>query len=391
MTRIAVVSSHPIQYNAPAFRQLASIPGVELHVFYEWEGTAGSVDPEFGLTVDWDIPLLDGYAHTFVPNVSRHPGTHHLRGIDNPAMVSSIEAWKPDVILMYGWSFVSHLRLLRAFHRVIPILFRGDSTLLDEQPGPRRLARRTFLRWIYSHVDTALYTGAANREYFLAHGLDGSSLSWAPHAVDNARFGEDEQQRETDALRLREQLGIGTEDTALLFAGKLSSRKGPSILLDAFLLLENSRLPGRTHLVFVGDGELREELEARTRNRADVHFTGFQNQSAMPSWYRVGDALIMPSTHGETWGLAVNEAMACGRPAFVSDAVGCGADLVIPGKTGLSFARNDTAALASLLSQHATNRASLKRLGSASRILIEDWSVTAFAERVAAAAEKLAR
>ena len=69
-TRLAIVSTHPIQYNAPAFRSLASNPDLEVHVFYEWEGP-GTLDPEFGQAVKWDVPLLDGYDHTFVPNAAR--------------------------------------------------------------------------------------------------------------------------------------------------------------------------------------------------------------------------------------------------------------------------------------------------------------------------------
>ena len=113
--RLAILSSHPIQYNAPAFAALASDPALEVHVFYSWEGPSRSVDPEFGHVVEWDIPLLDGYDHTFVRNKSKDPGTHHFRGLDNPEMVEQIREWNPDALLIYGWSFLTHLRVMRAF------------------------------------------------------------------------------------------------------------------------------------------------------------------------------------------------------------------------------------------------------------------------------------
>jgi glycosyltransferase involved in cell wall biosynthesis len=68
-----------------------------------------------------------------------------------------------------------------------------------------------------------------------------------------------------------------------------------------------------------------------------VLFLPFQNQSRMPIVYRLGDALVLPSGYGETWGLAVNEAQACGRPSLVSDCVGCAQDIIREGENGAVF------------------------------------------------------
>jgi hypothetical protein len=72
-----------------------------------------------------------------------------------------------------------------------------------------------------------------------------------------------------------------------------------------------------------------------------VLFLPFQNQSRMPIVYRLGDALVLPSGYGETWGLAVNEAQACGRPSLVSDCVGCARDIVREGENGMIFRTDD--------------------------------------------------
>jgi len=132
-------------------------------------------------------------------------------------------------------------------------------------------------------------------------------------------------------------LGIADEQTVFLFAGKLSPRKDPEILLSALIAAKNAILGSRAQLMFVGDGELAAPLHGRVSRRSDVHFLGFQNQSVMPVIYRLGDVTILPSRYGETWGLAVNESMACGRPVIVSDRVGCAPDLVHDGQTGLVF------------------------------------------------------
>jgi glycosyltransferase involved in cell wall biosynthesis len=72
-----------------------------------------------------------------------------------------------------------------------------------------------------------------------------------------------------------------------------------------------------------------------------VFFLEFQNQSVMPVIYRLGDALVLPSGYGETWGLAVNEAQACGRPSLVSNCVGCARDIVREGENGSVFRTDD--------------------------------------------------
>ena len=58
----------------------------------------------------------------------------------------------------------------------------------------------------------------------------------------------------------------------------------------------------------------------------------------MPSVYKSADVFVLPSGGpGETWGLAVNEAMAAGKPVLVSDKCGCAPDLVDDGVNGFVF------------------------------------------------------
>jgi glycosyltransferase involved in cell wall biosynthesis len=390
-TRLAIVSSHPIQYNAPAFRSLAAKPDMDVRVFYEWKGPGTTIDPEFGRQVEWDIPLLDGYDFTFVPNVARDPGSHHFRGIDNPTIVERVRSWAPDSLLLYGWSFASHLRVLRAFHREVSLIFRGDSTLLDDQGFKRRLARRQVLRWVYRHVDVALYAGTRNRAYFRAHGLREDQLIWAPHAVDNDRFSDEADSKEAEARDWRTRLGISGEDTVFLFPAKLISRKDPAILLRAFVDLRRSFPDRAAHLVFVGDGQFSAQMKAETVLRQDVHFLGFQNQTAMPVVYRIGDVIVLPSRFGETWGLAINEGMACGRPAIVSDRVGCGADLIRSGRTGLVFEHADSDSLQRAMAYFLEDRGRAAAMGTEARRVIKDWSIEAYTAVVAKVATSLSR
>ena len=103
-------------------------------------------------------------------------------------------------------------------------------------------------------------------------------------------------------------------------------------------------------VAFVGSGELAGSLEqfAKTAGLA-ARFHGFVNQSELPAMYASADVIALPSDAAETWGLVINEAMACGVPAVVSDAVGCGPDLVEAGQTGAVFPVGDIAGLAKAL------------------------------------------
>ena len=135
MKKLAIITTHPIQYNAPLFKLLTERKQINIKVFYTWSQTdkGSKFDRDFGRHIDWDIPLLDDYQYTFVQNSSKNPGIHHFRGIDNPTLIEEIKIYKPGAILVIGWSFKSHLKCLRYFKGKVPLLFRGDSTLLNRQ------------------------------------------------------------------------------------------------------------------------------------------------------------------------------------------------------------------------------------------------------------------
>jgi glycosyltransferase involved in cell wall biosynthesis len=330
MKKLAIITSHPIQYNAPLFRLLTERKNVQLKVFYTWGQTKDGFvyDPDFKKEFKWDIPLLDGYEKEFVENVSPNPGADHFKGIQNKNLIQLIESYNPDALLVYGWSFQSHLQVLRYFKGKKKILFRGDSNLLDEPDGFsfKKIVRRIFLKWVYSYIDVALYTGIANKNYYLKHGIKNHQLIYAPHAVENERFYDDSFKTYSEkAKEWKLQLGISPESLVFLFAGKWEPKKNPFLLLEAFRLIQNKSI----RLILVGNGILEKQVKEVANLDDRIILLGFQNQQLMPVVYRLGDVFVLPSDGpGETWGLSVNEAMACGRPVIVSNKCGCAAELV---------------------------------------------------------------
>lgn len=366
--KLAIVTSHPIQYNAPWVKLLAQGGIIDVKVFYTWSqwNSGNNFDTGFGKVVQWDIPLLDGYEYSFIENVSSNPGTGHFKGLVNPGLNKAIEDWGAEAVLVFGWSFQSHLNCLRFFHKKIPVLFRGDSTLLGEKPGMKRLLRRIFLTWVYRHVDVALYVGLNNKDYFKAHGLKEKQLVLTPHAIDNTRFADPDGSLDQKAKEWRAKLGYTTEDIIILFAGKLEYQKDPHTLIKLARLLNDKRIK----ILVVGNGNMEAELKQAASGLHNIRFVDFQNQSIMPVVYRLGDIFILPSV-SETWGLALNEAMACGLPVIASDQVGGAIDLIRPGENGFIFPRGDVEKLNERLMGCLTG---LKEMGQRSKALIKNWS-----------------
>jgi glycosyltransferase involved in cell wall biosynthesis len=368
--KLAIVLTHPIQYYAPVFKLLTERGLLEPKVFYSW-GKPHSVryDPGFRRLVQWDIPLLEGYNYKFLKNYSLMSDKNHFLGSVNFSLNREIEIWEADAVLVIGWNFYSHVSAMLHFNKRIPVFFRGDSTLLDEKQGMRPRLRNIFLNWLYKHVDAALYVGANSRDYFLKYGLKEEQLFFAPHAIDNARFQADTEENKKKALIWRKSVKISEEDIVFLFAAKFEARKNPLLLLEAF---KQFSMPG-AHLIFVGNGILEEELKRRASVK-NIHFIDFNNQTMMPVVYRLGNVFVLPSQYGESWGLAVNEAMACGLPVLVSNRCGCARDLVSNGQNGYIFESGDRNELCGKMKE-MLNLNKLKFMGDVSLEIIQEWSL----------------
>jgi hypothetical protein len=128
--KLAIITTHPIQYNAPFFKLLAERGKVWLKVFYTWpQAIEGFDDPDFGKKIKWDIPLLEGYDWEAVENVSTKPSSKYWKGIDCPTLIDRVNEFQPDAVMVYGWNFKSHFKAMRHFKGTIPVWFFGDSTL----------------------------------------------------------------------------------------------------------------------------------------------------------------------------------------------------------------------------------------------------------------------
>ena len=345
MMRLAVIASHPVQYYTPLFRELAT--RVDLTVFYcHRDSPADQARAGFGEAFAWDVNLLSGYKAVFLDNVARNPGLGRFSGVDCPAVSDVLRAGRFDSVLIMGWYLKAFMQALIAARRIgLPAMVRGDSHLQTPRSKAKLVMKEVFYPLFLRQYAAALVVGTRNREYWRHYRYPEDRLFSSPHCVDTLWFAS----HATDAARadLRQEIGVCHDEKLVLFAGKLIELKRPLDCVDALARLQDSGL--KVAMLIAGSGD----LETAIRNRAseccvDVHFMGFQNQSAMPRAYAAADVLVLPSER-ETWGLVCNEALACGRPIVVSDAVGCAPDLANDGRVGQVYPLGDCVALAARL------------------------------------------
>jgi glycosyltransferase involved in cell wall biosynthesis len=361
--RVAIVASHPIQYQAPWFRALASSPGIEVEVLFVQQPDAQEQGRGFGVAFQWDIPLLEGYPWQMVPKLRGKGGLSGFFSARIAHPLKVLRAMRPDVLLLTGWHVWPLVQMLvAAWWAGIPVIMRGESNALRTRPWLTRAWHKVLLRGCAAFLPI----GLTSRAFYARYRIASDKLFDTPYFVDNSRFARSAAEALPRREELRARWSIPAGAVCYCYAGKLESKKRILDLLEALRIavVQSQRL----HLLVVGSGELMDQARAAAaKHNLPVTFAGFLNQSEIPAAYVAADCLVLASDYGETWGLVVNEAMACGRPAIVSDRVGCAADLITPGVTGDIFPFGDCGALAQKLIDLAANPLRLREMGEQAR------------------------
>ncbi len=372
--RVAVLVSHPIQYYAPLYRRLARELKVFEVFFCTRFGVRPSLDREFGQVLQYDVPLLEGYAHQFLPSLASAPGPTFW-GQLNPGVGRMVTGGAFDAVIVHSYAGATQLQaILGPRPRRVKVLLRGDSNPLPRRPPIRSALKGLALRLVFSRVDRFLSAGTANTEYYQQYGVPPDRISLVPFSVDDRFFAERAAADPGEVASLRSRWGFDSEAPVFLFCGKLVPHKRALDAVRALGLMRSRRQAG---LVVVGAGA--EELAVRAEVErlglaSRVRMLGFVNQAALPVVYAACDGLVVPSAV-EPWGLVVNEAMACGLAVATSDHVGAARDLVRD--NGFTFPVGDVRALAEGLDRWAESPEALAAARLASRRIIAGWSIDA--------------
>jgi len=384
--RLAIVASHVIQYQDPFFRLLAADPEIDLEVLYcSPQGAVNYRDEDMKTTLRWDVDLLQGYRHRFLRNASRDLNRGFWRLV-NPGIVPALARGRFDaVIFMTGWgSFTAILGMLTCRMARIPFFLYGDSSFPPPEDSIRGRLRAGVLRALFGLTTGFMVSGTLNAAYYQHYGADPERFFLLPWAVDNERFARACRLEPGEREAMRARYGFRPDQMVMVFSAKLVPRKDPMTLLRALAQMQHRH---RAAILFLGDGELRPELEAMAGD--NVHFAGFVNQTDLPKHYAIGDLFVLPSLY-EPRGAVINEAMACGLPVVVTDRCGSIGDIVQDGDNAFVYPAGDAAALAAILDRLAADESLRARMAARSREIIAGWSFARGVEGVRAAMQWIA-
>ena len=342
--RVAYLVTHPIQYQALLLRHLAADPDIDLTAFFESDFSVdGYHDVEFNREIAWDVPLLDGYRHVFLPRRSfpRVP----REGFDfwspmSRGLRAALRDGRFDALWVHGYSRAHHLlAMANAKSLGIKVLLRDEMADIGRaRSAARAFVKRGLFGGLDALVDAYLTIGSRNEKSWRGLGVERERMFRMAYAVDNlwfrAGFTEAATRRET----LRASLGLEPGRPVILYAAKLIARKAPFDLLNAFARVADRADAGRPYLLMAGDGDLRGQLEAQIASSGlkSAKLLGFQYQKQLAALYELCDLFILPSER-ESWGLVVNEVMNAGRAVIASDRVCAATDLVHEGVNGYVY------------------------------------------------------
>lgn len=365
--KLGLLVSHPIQYFVPVYRELAGNASVDLTVLYRTRvGVDAYHDAGFGQTVQWDIPLLDGYAHQFLSRKTS------LKGVEW-SIITALLSNRFDVLLVHGYNSLTNLlAIVIAKLTGTKVLMRGDTRL---QAHHRKTGLKAlFKRMVFKCCDGFVAIGSLNREYYLKHGVPPERVFFAPFCVNNQQFATSPEFRDQHRNTIRSELGFESDSLIVLFASKLIRLKRTDDLIRAFAGLAD-QFP-KAYLVIVGSGE----EEANLRSLADalggqrIRFLGFRNQSQLPLIFAASDVFVLPGDT-ESWGLVINEVMAAGIPVVVSNEIGAAPDLVQGRETGFVFPCGNLHELALAVRRLLADRPLRERMSANAVSLIRRWDV----------------
>jgi glycosyltransferase involved in cell wall biosynthesis len=404
---LAIVTTHPIQYQVPLWQALARDGRTPFEVWYlTSHGVETSLDPGFGQRFAWDLNMLSGYPHRFLAVSPGATPNSFWKCRVRESLADRMRSAGVQAVWIQGWQVLAYWQAVWTAKKIgAEVWLRGESNDFRRTQGLKFLIKEVVLRHLFERVDRFLYIGSANRRLYENFGVDLDKLYPAPYAVDNQRFADRAEAIRPQRSRIRRQWRIPDDAFCVLFCGKFIAKKRPLDLINAAHLLIVSNQLSNIHLLFVGSGELGDDLRIQcnvmfdaeslppsnhplaTDNRKPAAtFAGFLNQTEISKAYVVADCLVLPSDSGETWGLVVNEAIASGLPAVVGDACGCAEDLIAATDRRLVFSTGSVATLSASIAYVATDTFTNRQ----ARVL-QNFSIATTVQTVTALWESKAR
>ena len=358
--RLAIVTTMLSPYRNPVFADIGNRPGLDLLVITFSEDQAHR---------QWDMDSL------YSENLFQHRRLSQHK--DSFKVWRCLRKFDPDVVVLGAYDSRELCEALAfcKLHRKKAVLWSGSTKLSSRRQGIVGVARRAFIR----SVDSFVAYGSKAREFLIHHGAAPEKIVIGYNTVDIGFFAERANElcnsQEYWALRNR------IAPVSLLFVGQLIERKGFSSLIAALQRLHTVEFT----LVVLGDGPLRQQLEAETQKYSfKIFFEGFRSTEELPLYYAACDIFVFP-TLNDPWGLVVNEAMACGKPVVSSTEAGVSYDLVRHGANGWVVDPRNTEQLCNYLGKLIADNDLRRQMGETSSNIIQQFTPHALADAIVSA------
>jgi len=353
--RIGVVTVIPTPYRDPFWNAVAAMPGVELTVYY-CASTLSDRPWKPAWEMRYETHVIGGA--TWWPR--RTPA-----GSNTPlvSLGERIRRGMHDAIVVGGYNYPAFLSAIRHARRCgIPYYLMSESHLNETRSMWRRIVKRPLVRWVVAGAAGCFPTGTWAREYLIHYGADPDRMWFVPNTPDVALLDAKARELQPQRTALRREKGIG-DGPVVLSLGRLVDFKRIDHLIRAF---GRANVPPAATLSIVGDGVSRPSLEALVQQlglRDRVRFHGFVEPSEVPSWFAIADLFVLPSV-GETWSVALLEALSSGVSVVTTDSVGAAVDAIHDPVVGNIVRSGDVEALSVAITDrliHPSDRDTVRR------------------------------
>ena len=346
--RVVYWNNIPAPYMVDRFNAVARRGNLDFEAWFSApteEGRSWPIDEEA-----WE------FRHKYLPVINREP---YALALPSPLLRNGV----PDVLVslhagpsfLLGWATARMRGARTAFW--VEVTF--DSLIR------RRRWKESLKTAVFQRADAILTAGSDGRDFAMRYGATRQRIFVVPHVIDFERYSDASRLETQERERLRDRLGI--RGTAFIYVGRLWAGKGVNFLVDAFSAVRRAGTDD-VSLLLVGDGIDEPAFRARCRDEGldDVVFTGFHEGDMLPRLYAAGDVFVFPAL-GDTFGMAVSEAMACGLPVIATSATGEIAGRVTDGVNGFVVPPADSSSLSERMALLAGDPGLRRRMGAASR------------------------
>ncbi|MEN0109147.1 MAG: glycosyltransferase family 4 protein [Planctomycetota bacterium] len=328
----------------PAERTIAivcnSLPPYRLHAHERFANEIAGVrlltlQTHIDATRDWVTSIAPQINVIDFSNGDRRLSGRRREWERGGAIIETLRAQRVDAVVVNGYNDAGRRRIIDWCRgESIACFLWADSNIASDRhsnPPWKRWIKRLAIGPLIRKCTGCFACGRLGRDYWEWYGAEPERVFLSPYEPDYRLVQELPQER---IAVIQERLGFDPARRRIVYCGRLIEVKRVDIAIDAFAAIANER--PEWDLVIVGDGVLRDELEARVPARlADrVKWTGFLAEPAdVSAVYRASDVLALPSSY-EPWALVVNESVAAGMAVVATDVVGAAQELVHDGKSG---------------------------------------------------------